>query len=86
MRESQTRARHRALTSIVLVTLIVLALAPLGGARQHANAQPLNTVVVDWNRYAYEAFGNAPTAPTPGIGMPPQVASDTYGDRSGRRL
>ena len=69
------RVTVRSTLSIVLVTLIVLALAPLGGVRQHANAQPLNTVVVDWNRYAYEAFGNAPTAPTPGIGMPPQVAS-----------
>jgi hypothetical protein len=75
MRESPPRARHRALTSIVLVTLIVLAIAPLGSVQRRANAQPLDTVVIDWNRHAYEAFGNAPTAPTPGIGMPPQVAS-----------
>lgn len=75
MRESQTRPRRRALASIVLVTLILLALAPLGATRQQANAESLDTVVLDWNRHAYEAIGNSPTAPTPGIGMPPQVAS-----------
>jgi hypothetical protein len=30
--------------------------------------------VLEWNRHAYEALGNAPTAPTPGAGQPPQVS------------
>jgi hypothetical protein len=74
MRESSARVRHRALTSIVLATLIVLAVAPLGNTRHSVKAQPIDTVVLDWNRYAVEVFVNAPTAPTPGMGQTPTVA------------
>jgi hypothetical protein len=61
--------------TIALMALIAFALAPLGSARQHATAESLDTIVLDWNRHAYEALGNAATAPTPGIGLPPQVVA-----------
>ncbi len=59
--------------TIALVALVAFAIAPLGSAPRHVAAQPLDTIVLEWNQYAYEALGNAPTAPTPGIGLPPQV-------------
>jgi hypothetical protein len=75
MRETPTRLNRHARTLVALVVFMMFAFAPSLSAQPNATAASHDTMVIDWNRHAYEAFGNAPTASTPGIGMPPQVAS-----------
>jgi hypothetical protein len=59
---------------VAVTTLFALALVPLAGAPTRASAEPLDNAVLEWNLHAVNAFLNPPTAPTPGAGLPPQVA------------
>lgn len=74
MRTRQYNTSALKLIAFVLVAFIVFALAPSGGAPKAASAEPLDTVVLDWNVHTLNTFMNAPTALTPGAGLPPQVA------------
>lgn len=59
---------------MVVMAVFAFALAPWAGMPRQVSAQPLDTVVLDWNLEAVNTFLNAPAAPTPGAGLPPQVA------------
>jgi hypothetical protein len=61
-------------STIAIVALMISALAMWSDAPPPASAGPLDTSVLDWNLHAVNALHNAPTAPTPGAGMPPQVS------------
>ena len=68
---SQKRVRRR-LTLTGFVVILVLAVAPLGGAP--AASPPLvSDTVRDWNSHALAAIFNATTAAVPGAGQPPPV-------------
>ena len=66
-------ARHVSVLMVVMA-LFAFALAPWAGTPRRVSAQPLDTVVLDWNLEAVNTFLNALTAPTPGVGQAPQVA------------
>ena len=70
---SQKRVRRRlALTGFVVI--LVLAVAPLGGAP--AASPPLvSDTVRDWNSHALAAIFNATTAAVPGAGQTPPVGT-----------
>jgi hypothetical protein len=57
-----------------LLVLIALAVVPAGGVPAAASGQS-PSAVRDWNLHAVNALINAPAAPTPGVGQPPQVAA-----------
>jgi hypothetical protein len=54
---------------IVIAVLAVLVAVVLGSVTPDAEADTPETAVVDWNRMALDALGNAPSATTPGAGM-----------------
>jgi hypothetical protein len=57
-----------------LASLVAFSAAPVAGA--DASASDDNSGVVrDWNAHAASALINAPTAPIPGAGQPPQVSA-----------
>lgn len=73
----QPTLHHIAIPRLLVLALIaVMALAMLAStsAPRAVSAEPLDTVVVDWNRHAAEALMNPTTAAIPGAGLPPQVA------------
>jgi hypothetical protein len=55
--------------------MVVFGLTTWGRGAEPASAESVDHIVLDWNRYAYEALGNAPTAATPGMGQSPVVSS-----------
>ena len=68
------RWRRRGALLAGLVALAAFVAPPLGGAPAAASWQN-SGVVRDWNLHAVNALINAPTAPVPGAGQPPQVSA-----------
>jgi hypothetical protein len=63
-----------ALVALVAAAALLAGVAPTAQARP-AQSAPASTAVLDWNAHAIAALVNAPTAPTPGAGQPPQVSA-----------
>jgi hypothetical protein len=74
MRTTHVLNRTWKQATIALVALMISALASWASAPAPAAAGPLDTTVLDWNQHAVNALHNAPTAPIPGAGQPPQVS------------
>ncbi len=66
--------RRRGLLA-ALASLIAFSAAPVAGAHASASGDDNSGVVRDWNLHATSALINAPTAPIPGAGQPPQVSA-----------
>ena len=58
---------------IACFILAALATAVLGGTAQPASADSPATAVLDWNKHAFDALANGPTAATAGAGLPAYV-------------
>jgi hypothetical protein len=70
-RSTHGSTRRRSIGRLTAAALIAVAgLVPTASV---AAAEPPNPVL-DWNINAVNAIGNAPTAPTPGLGQPPPIA------------
>jgi hypothetical protein len=54
---------------IAVVVLALITAVALGSAAPPATADSPQTAVIDWNKHAFDALGNAPTAATPGAGL-----------------
>jgi hypothetical protein len=54
---------------IACFVLAALATAVFGGAARPAAADSPATAVLDWNKHAFDALANGPTAATPGAGQ-----------------
>ena len=78
-------ARRGALGAFAALVALVALVASLGGARAAEASQGADTVRA-WNLHASNALINAPTAPIPGAGQPPQVTQRAPRDRAGGRL
>lgn len=65
------RGRGRAVAA--LVGLAVAGAVLLGSASPSARADSPATAVLDWNKHALDALGNAPGAAVPGAGLTPPV-------------
>ena len=74
MLDRKSASRHYVSGIIALVAVLTLALTPWSNQSPVASADPADTMVLDWNRYAVEALSNLPTASTPGAGQTPTVA------------
>jgi hypothetical protein len=74
LRHRADRQSRRGGALLAPLAVVALATTPFGGA--HAAAPQANSGVVrDWNLHAVNALINAPTAPTPGAGQPPQASA-----------
>jgi hypothetical protein len=59
---------------VALLVMFAITLVSGQSVSRTASAQPASTAVLDWNAHASSVFLNPPTAATPGLGQPPQVA------------
>lgn len=72
---TSTAGRLRRISAIVaIMTVFGFSIVPSMGAPKQAAAQSEGDVVLVWNLHAVNAFMNPSTSPTPGAGLPPQVA------------
>lgn len=72
--DGSTRTRRgRRAHALVAVSLAIVGAVALASASPTARADSPATAVLDWNKHALDALGNAPAAGTPGAGLTPPV-------------
>jgi hypothetical protein len=76
MTAAKRRLRRRGRDGLIACfVLAALASVVLGIAAPRASADSPATAVVDWNKHAFDALANAPSAATPGAGQTTPVLS-----------